>query len=213
MKKILVAIVAIIIVGLFGGFLINGHSSTINEFENAIDKGNQNIKNYHYEQAVVNFKQALDVKPNDQTALKALQQVQAMQSADVFYGAQHFVTAISQYQTVVDLKQSKVLVQRAHQQLNNNENLLNGAIDLTNVYNQALRLNHAQKYAASTKALQGAFMNGNINNSYFKNITKRINDLRTANAAHKLDRATVTNRLAIRPQTIEQLNNGQSTSN
>ncbi|MBW1604827.1 hypothetical protein [Lactobacillus sp. Sy-1] len=213
MRKILVAIFAIIVIGLFGGFLINGHGSSNNGVNNAIDKGNQNIQNHQYNQAVVNFKQALDIQPNNTVAQKSLQQVQTIQSADTFYNAQHFITAIAQYQKVVDLKQSSVLVQRAKEQLKNNENLLNGAINLTNIYNQALRLNHAGKYSQSAKTLQPAFSDANYQNGYFKNITERINNLRTANSDKKLDKASVTNRLAIRPQTINQLESGQTSNN
>ncbi|MHA8262474.1 hypothetical protein ACYATO_01795 [Lactobacillaceae bacterium Melli_B3] len=199
MKKIWGALVAVIIIGLFGGFMINDHRVATNKATSAISHGNQNIENRQYHNAVVNFKQALDAQPDNQTAKRALQQVQAMQSADQFYQAQHFVTAVQTYQKVIDLKQSPVLVQRAHQQLNDSQSLLNGAINLTNTYNQALRLNHANNYKQSEKVLSMVLNDPNLRNQYFKTIINRIKKLHTANAAKRIDTASVTNRLSIRP--------------
>ncbi|MHA8137814.1 hypothetical protein ACYATM_01700 [Lactobacillaceae bacterium Scapto_B20] len=202
MKKIWGALVAVIMIGLFGGFMINNHRVVNNEASAAISHGNQNIQSRQYHNAVVNFKQALDAQPDNVSAKQALEQIQTMQSADQFYQAQHFVTAAQAYQKVIDLKQSSILVQRAKQQLVDAQSLLNGAINLTNTYNQALRLNHVNNYRQSNKVLLVAMNDANLRNQYFKSIATRIKKLHAANSAKQIDSSSVTNRLAIRPQTF-----------
>ncbi|MEJ6400134.1 hypothetical protein [Nicoliella lavandulae] len=199
MKKILGAIITIIIIGIFGGWLINNHRTTVTDVNSAIDRGNQDIQNQQYHSAVVDFKQALDAQPNNQVAVNTLQQLQAFQAANSFYQVQHLVTASQQYQKVIDLKQSKTLVSRATQQKQTTDTLLSNAITLTNIYNQALRFNHLKKYKQSSQVLAAALQNQNLNNPYFKKIATRVKTLHTANSAKRIDKATVTNRLAIRP--------------
>ena len=101
--------------------------------EKAIRKGNRNYKNGNYEQAISNYRKALEIRPNNAKAQFNL--------GDVYYAKQSYDTAYSEFQKVLDLSPDVKLKSNALFNMGNCLLVQDKFYDAFNIYKVSLKMN------------------------------------------------------------------------
>ena len=101
--------------------------------EKAIRKGNRNYKNGNYEQAISNYRKALEIRPNNAKAQFNL--------GDVYYAKQSYDTAYSEFQKVLDISPDVKLKSNALFNMGNCLLVQDKFYDAFNIYKVSLKMN------------------------------------------------------------------------
>ena len=101
--------------------------------EKAIRKGNRNYKSGNYEQAISNYRKALEIRPNNAKAQFNL--------GDVYYAKQSYDTAYSEFQKVVEMSPDVKLKSDAVYNMGNCLLAQDRFYDAYNIYRVSLKLN------------------------------------------------------------------------
>lgn len=101
--------------------------------EKAIRRGNRNYKSGNYEQAIENYKKALEIRPNNAKAQFNL--------GDVYYAKQSYDTAYTEFQKVLELSPDAKLKSDAVFNMGNCLLAQDKFYDAYNIYKVSLKLN------------------------------------------------------------------------
>jgi tetratricopeptide (TPR) repeat protein len=113
---------------LFSAFSVSAQSD-----EKAIRKGNRNFKSGNYEQAISNYRKALEIRPNNAKAQFNL--------GDAYYAKQSYDTAYNEFQKVVEMSPDAKLKSDAVYNMGNCLLAQNKYYDAFNIYKVSLKLN------------------------------------------------------------------------
>ena len=114
-------------------FLSSALSVSAQSDEKAIRKGNRYYKSGNYEQAISNYRKALDIRPNNATAQFNL--------GDVYYAKQSYDTAYNEFQKVLELSPDAKLKSDALFNMGNCLLAQNKYYDAFNIYKVSLKMN------------------------------------------------------------------------
>ena len=101
--------------------------------EKAIRRGNRNYKSGNYEQAITNYRKALEIRPNNAKAQFNL--------GDAYYAKQSYDTAYNEFQKVVEMSPDAKLKSDAVYNMGNCLLAQNKYYDAFNIYKVSLKLN------------------------------------------------------------------------
>ena len=118
----------IVIALLFSVFSLSAQSD-----EKAIRKGNLKYKSGNYEQAIANYREALEIRPNNAKAQFNL--------ADAYFAKQSYDTAYNEFQKVLELSPDAKLKSDAVYNMGNCLLAQNRYYDAFNIYKVSLKLN------------------------------------------------------------------------
>ena len=114
-------------------FLSSALSLSAQSDEKAIRKGNRNYKSANYEQAISNYRKALEIRPNNAKAQFNL--------GDVYYAKQSYDTAYNEFQKVLEMSPDAKLKSDAAYNMGNCLLAQNKYYDAFNIYKVSLKLN------------------------------------------------------------------------
>ena len=114
-------------------FLSSVLSVSAQSDEKAIRKGNRYYKSGNYEQAISNYRKALDIRPNNAKAQFNL--------GDVYYAKQSYDTAYNEFQKVLELSPDAKLKSDALFNMGNCLLAQNKYYDAFNIYKVSLKMN------------------------------------------------------------------------
>lgn len=123
-----------LIVFLSSALTVSGQSD-----EKAIRKGNRYYKSGNYEQAIENYRKALEIRPNNAKAQFNL--------GDAYYAKQSYDTAYNEFQKVVEMSPDAKLKSDAVYNMGNCLLAQNKYYDAFNIYKVSLKLNHENENA------------------------------------------------------------------
>jgi tetratricopeptide (TPR) repeat protein len=113
---------------LFSAFSVSAQSD-----EKAIRRGNRNYKSGNYEQAIENYRKALEIRPNNAKA--------QFNIGDAYYAKQSYDTAYKEFQKVLDISPDAKLKSDAVYNMGNCLLAQNKYYDAFNIYKVSLKLN------------------------------------------------------------------------
>lgn len=114
-------------------FLLSALTVSAQSDEKAIRKGNRNYNGRNYEQAIANYRKALEIRPNNAKAQFNL--------GDVYYAKQSYDTAYAEFQKVLELSPDAKLKSDAVYNMGNCLLAQNKYYDAFNIYKVSLKLN------------------------------------------------------------------------
>ena len=114
-------------------FLSSALSVSAQSDEKAIRKGNRNYKGGNYEQAISNYRKALEIRPNNAKAQFNL--------GDVYYAKQSYDTAYTEFQKVLELSPDAKLKSDALFNMGNCLLAQDKFYDAFNIYKVSLKMN------------------------------------------------------------------------
>ena len=114
-------------------FLSSALTVSAQSDEKAIRKGNRNYNSGNYEQAIENYRKALEIRPNNAKAQFNL--------GDVYYAKQSYDTAYAEFQKVLELSPDAKLKSDAVYNMGNCLLAQNKYYDAFNIYKVSLKLN------------------------------------------------------------------------
>ena len=114
-------------------FLSSALTVSAQSDEKAIRKGNRNYNGGNYEQAIENYRKALEIRPNNAKAQFNL--------GDVYYAKQSYDTAYAEFQKVLELSPDAKLKSDAVYNMGNCLLAQNKYYDAFNIYKVSLKLN------------------------------------------------------------------------
>lgn len=114
-------------------FLSSALTVSAQSDEKAIRKGNRNYKSGNYEQAILNYRKALEIRPNNAKAQFNL--------ADVYYAKQSYDTAYAEFQKVVEMSPDAKLKSDAVYNMGNCLLAQDKYYDAFNIYKVSLKMN------------------------------------------------------------------------
>ena len=114
-------------------FLLLVLSASAQSDEKAIRKGNHNYKSGNYEQAIADYREALQIRPNNAKAQFNL--------ADVYYAKQSYDTAYNEFQKVLEISPDAKLKSNALFNMGNCLLAQDKFYDAFNIYKVSLKMN------------------------------------------------------------------------
>ena len=114
-------------------FLSSALTVSAQSDEKAIRKGNRNYNSGNYEQAISNYRKALEIRPNNAKAQFNL--------GDVYYAKQSYDTAYTEFQKVLELSPDAKLKSDALFNMGNCLLAQNKYYDAFNIYKVSLKMN------------------------------------------------------------------------
>ena len=114
-------------------FLLLVLSASAQSDEKAIRKGNRNYKSGNYEQAIADYREALQIRPNNAKAQFNL--------ADVYYAKQSYDTAYNEFQKVLEISPDAKLKSNALFNMGNCLLAQDKFYDAFNIYKVSLKMN------------------------------------------------------------------------
>ena len=108
-------------------------SASAQSDEKAIRKGNRNYKSGNYEQAIANYREALEIRPNNAKA--------QFNIGDVYYAKQSYDTAYAEFQKVLELSPDAKLKSNALFNMGNCLLAQDKFYDAFNIYKVSLKMN------------------------------------------------------------------------
>ncbi|WP_409021809.1 hypothetical protein ACE83Q_05885 [Dellaglioa sp. P0083] len=182
MKKWVWGLVAVVIVGMFGGYGLTKHAEANKNYNTAMKNGKTAIQDAKYTEAENYFDVALKKKSNDATA-------QAYKTQVTHYKAVLNKTEARQYSkakdaisiVLADHDGSAVIKKRATNLKKELTTVLEKRTLFTKTYNEAMNLNTEYSYTASNDKLTEILNDSSIDKNYYSDLKEKATDLQQKN--------------------------------
>lgn len=182
MKKWVWGLVAVVIVGMFGGYGLTKHAEANKNYNTAMKNGKTAIQDAKYTEAENYFDVALKKQSNDATA-------QAYKTQVTHYKAVLNKTEARQYSkakdaisiVLADHDGSAVIKKRATNLKKELTTVLEKRALFTKTYNEAMNLNTEYSYTASNDKLTEILKDSSIDKNYYSDLKEKATDLQQKN--------------------------------
>lgn len=183
MKRKILAVLSIAVLAvIFIGFGFTKNIEMEKEYQRAMDRGIEAVKETDYRAAKIDFQDALKRKQNDQRAKQALKQVNTYMDAKKQLSQKHYQEASALFkQVAVQDDGINVLIRRASSYHTELEDVVQEQEAFNKLYKQAADLSDAGNYFASNQKLSAILEYQQIDRSYYDTIRTKAEHLKESN--------------------------------
>ena len=180
MKKWLITIVVLILVGLTLVGTVTFHGRDQRCYETNVQLGRNDVIDQNYHDALNYFQAALKVNPNGTRAHQDADQTRSYVNGARDFTEQRLAFAARNYRRSIKLGALAALNRRSLVNYRLTTTLETSSPRLAAMYNQALGLNHRRQYTRSARELARLSARSPVRLSYFSGLRSRVRQLRRA---------------------------------